>query len=310
MKKRISILAVLLLCITMAFGVAARADFGDFSGDSDYGGGSDWGSSDWGSSGWDSDYDTDYGGGYYYIDSGIDGDGGFGSVVVAVIVIAIIVMVILLRKSKNGTAGTRKVNPGAAATPQARLRAMDAYRELDPNFNPDEFESRLSNLYVQLQNCWSARDLEPLRPYLTNMLYEQSERQVGQYRKNGQTPHVERIAVLGVDLRGWYQQDSQDHVIANVRARIVEYTTDDNTGEVVRGSSTEEKFLTYEWDLCRTSGKITYTGEDARDLHCPNCGAPMSINQSAKCPYCDSVVTVEEHDWVLAAIKGISQRTD
>ena len=49
-KQRRAILAwVLCLCLLLALPLAARADAGDFAGDSDYGG-SDWGGSDsdWG----------------------------------------------------------------------------------------------------------------------------------------------------------------------------------------------------------------------------------------------------------------------
>ena len=38
----------------------------------------------------------------------------------------------------------------------------------------------------------------------------------------------------------------------------------------------------------------------------PDCG---TINRTAKCPYCDSIVTVEAHDWAVSNIKGLSQRT-
>ena len=43
---------------------------------------------------------------------------------------------------------------------------------------------------------------------------------------------------------------------------------------------------------------------------CPNCGAPVNINQTAKCEYCDSVITVENHDFVLSSIRGLAQRTN
>jgi len=44
-------------------------------------------------------------------------------------------------------------------------------------------------------------------------------------------------------------------------------------------------------------------------VNCPNCGAPVEINASAKCPYCGSVITLEEHDFALNAIRAISQQT-
>ena len=49
--------------------------------------------------------------------------------------------------------------------------------------------------------------------------------------------------------------------------------------------------------------------EEEGKWNCPNCGAPLSINHSSKCPYCDTVVTLEEHDWAICAIRGISQQT-
>ena len=100
-----------------------------------------------------------------------------------------------------------------------------------------------------------------------------------------------------------------DHMIVEMSTRIVTYTTDDSTGAVVRGDRSAEKFMTYEWDMARTSGVLTQAQAEMKTVNCPNCGAPLTINKSAKCPYCESVVTLDEHDWVLFSIKGLSQRT-
>ena len=43
---------------------------------------------------------------------------------------------------------------------------------------------------------------------------------------------------------------------------------------------------------------------------CPNCGAPLSVRESGRCEYCGTVVTLSEHDWALAAITGVSQRSE
>lgn len=67
--------------------------------------------------------------------------------------------------------------------------------------------------------------------------------------------------------------------------------------------------MTYEWELTRASGRTTGAAEEMTVVNCPNCGAPLSINATAKCPYCDSVVTVDAHDWAISAIRGIAQRT-
>ena len=88
MKKKKLICLCAALCITvMTFlSLFATADFGSYSGNSDYGG-SDYGSSDYGSS----DYDYDYGGGYYstYSDDDTDSGGSFG--IYAIVILGIII---------------------------------------------------------------------------------------------------------------------------------------------------------------------------------------------------------------------------
>ncbi len=284
--------------MALVLALPAHADFGGFSGDSDYGGG---GSSDY-SGGYDYG-DSSYDSGYYGGSSGGD-DFFIGGL--AVVVVIVLVIVFSIKNKKKGGAG---VPAGASRTPLSQLQPMAAYINLDPAFNAADVQSKLTNLYVQLQNCWTAKDIEPLRPNLTNMLYEQSERQLAEIRSKNQTPHVERIAVLGVQLNGWYQSEGQDHIIAELSTRISVFTTDDGTGAIVKGNPNEEKFMTYEWDICRTTGAKTNKAAAAQDFHCPNCGAPMSINQSAKCPYCGSVVIVSDYDWVISNIKGLMQRT-
>jgi predicted RNA-binding Zn-ribbon protein involved in translation (DUF1610 family) len=68
--------------------------------------------------------------------------------------------------------------------------------------------------------------------------------------------------------------------------------------------------MTYEYILVRSSGYVTKAqDEDTKTFNCPNCGASLDINHSAKCPYCSSVITARTHDWVISSIKGIAQET-
>ncbi len=309
MKKRFFAITAIIICVLMlTISMSALADFGGFSGDSDYGG--DWGGSsdsDWGSSG------SSSGGGFWIFDGGSDSDYRDGNLssgdVIIVIIIVAVILFYIWRKNKGQQQQQTPVVTTVQRTDDELLSSIDEYTQIDEGFNAARLQTKLGNLYVQMQNCWTARDITSLRPYLTDELYSQTERQLDSYVKGGQTPHVDNIAVLGVNLRGFYQMECMDHIIVELSSRITTYTTDDATGAVVKGSRDREKFMTYEWDLCRTSG-ITTAGEDEfKTVNCPNCGAPLSINKSAKCPYCESVITLDEHDWLLFSIKGLSQRT-
>ncbi|MBQ7541299.1 MAG: TIM44-like domain-containing protein [Clostridia bacterium] len=309
MIKRLMAVLLSLLLIFGAVHMIAHADFGDYGGDSDFGGGDfDWGGNDydWGD---DDDDDDDNDGNYFIGGSGGSGgaDSSGSSILGGVILLAIIIFIIYRNSKKKG--GSAAVMPGAQATDPSTLRAVAEYLALDPQFSEAEFREKLSNMYVQFQNAWQSKDLLPLRPYLTDAFYNKCDRQLDAYRKNKQTNRVERISVLGVDLVGWKQEADTDVMVARLRTRIVDYVTDDATGNVVRGSSTAEKFMEYEWDLVRSSGRTTDTATGTTVQSCPHCGAPIDVNHTAVCEYCGSVLTTDTFDWAVREIKGLSQRT-
>ncbi len=311
MKKLKYILpAVLCFCliftvfsaVSTANGDLVPLDFGDFGGGADYGG---------------DDYGGDYGGGY-------DGDAGdlgdladllfvfawlfdnpvFGFIALGII-FALITASVFVKKSHKKPVVTNVPRP----TQQSMLRPMADYKALDPNFSSADMEAKISNIFIRLQSAWMKKDLSDVRTCLTDEFFAQTDRQLDSYRVQKTTNVVERIAVLGVSLTGWDQNDKNDILVARVSARMADYVISDTTGEIVRGSKTADKFMEYEWTLVRTKGKITGTDDHNERIDCPYCGAPLDINRTAKCEYCGNIVSTNDYDWCLASIKGLSQRT-
>lgn len=306
MKWTAKILVFVLCILLMALPAFAGADFGDFSGDSDYGGSWDSGS-DWSSSSWDSDYSS---GSYYDDDSDVSGiDIGISLAVMAAIVVLSLIFDVSEKRKKKKQHGAQGRPQGAQRTPDSRLQPLGDLAVTDPSFDANAMQEKISNLYVQMQNCWTDKNIESLRPYFTDAFFTQMERQLNGLKSRGLTNHVDRIAVLGVNLRGFYKQGGDEHLIVELRTRIVDYTVQDSDKKLVSGDRNREKFMTYEWDMCRAEGSVTTKEGTMQSVSCPGCGAPLSINTTAKCPYCGRVVTLDEHDWALCAIKGISQTT-
>jgi endogenous inhibitor of DNA gyrase (YacG/DUF329 family) len=309
MKKRFKrsfALVVVVLCCLM-LGAYSLADAGNFSGDTDWGGGgSDWGSSssDWGSSSssWSSGSTYDDDGTYY--SSGSSGCLG-GSMTYIVIAIVVIIVINNLRKSKKSGGGT---NVYQAAKEEPGL-PIETLKEKDPNFNEQVFLEKVGNRYVQMQNAWQDKKWEPMRAFMTDSLYNQMLRQLQALVQANRTNHVERIAVLESRIVRYAVEGDNDVLIVRLSTRICDYTTDDNTGKVVSGSQTRELFMVYDWKMIRQKDMKTLDQPTMTQVSCPNCGAPLDISHSGKCPYCDTVVTLSDHDWVLSSIKGISQRS-
>lgn len=245
-----------------------------------------------------------------------DVEADYSTVLGAIIAGFIAIIVIYVKRSKRGGTSTRNyastlrpIDYGAEPARLDTLKQMSEYTANDPDFSESQLKEKVSNMYIQMQNCWQKKNLEQLRPYFTGALYAQFDRQLEPYRTRHETNIVERIAVLGVAFNGWRTVGGNDEIIATVRTRIVDYTVDDNTQQVIRGDRNKEKFMTYEWTLSRKSGVKTAPESGTRSVSCPHCGAPMNINKSAKCEYCGSIVTADSSDWLISEIKGIAQRT-
>ena len=287
----------------------AKTDFGDFSGDSDFGGGWDSGSSwDWDSgSSWDN---GDYGGG-----GGVllySGDGAvFGEIITFLFYMLLLMKIISWLNQRNQHGSPQTYTPGKPAMQTAGelQAALGDLKARDPGFSESRFLEDAANLYIRLQNAWTDRNLEPVRSRLSEEQYAAAERGVNQYLRAKQTNHVDRIAVLGTEIIGCSKDSRNDILIVRMNTRIVDYVTDDATGKLVRGDKSAEKFMTYHWTMIRSLGKQTAVSGKIKAKYCPHCGAPLDLNQSGVCSYCHSVVTSDDHDWVLAKSEGVMQRT-
>ena len=317
--------ALAALFLLFVLPLSSHADFGDFSGDTDYGSDwdSDWGSDDW-DSGWSSDDDWSWGSDYdndssYSYSSG-DSSGSFDFLYTVIGVLAglgfpvagvIWIVLTLIRMFGGGNKGGRATpaRRPAGAERTSNLRSLEEYKTLDPQFDEAQFRERMANLYLMMQEEWHKKNIESLRPYFTDAFYNQSLRQIEQKVRDKQTPCTERVAVLEVTPRGFYQSGGMDHMVVKLRSRLIAYILDDETGKVISGDQNREKFMEYEWDLCRKTGTITEAAPEVRSITCPHCAAALDINQTTVCPYCGSVVTVINEDWALNHIKGISQQT-
>ncbi len=307
-RRWLILIALLICCLTL--GAYSLADAGNFSGSSDWGGGdSSWGSSDWGSSSWDSGSSwssgSTYDSGSYYSSS--DSAGCLGGNLFTVVIIIIVVIIILryIRASKQYSSGQ---NVYTAATEEPGL-PIETLKEKDPNFNEQALLEKVGNQYIQMQNAWQEKKWDSMRAIMTDALYNQMARQLQALIDAKQTNHVDRIAVLETRINRYAVEGDNDVLVVRLSTRITDYTTDDRTGEIVSGSTTRELFMVYDWKLIRQKDKKTLAQPTVSQISCPNCGAPLDINHTGKCPYCGTVVTLSDHDWALSVIKGISQRT-
>ena len=328
---------IILLIILLLTAGSAKSDFGNFSGNSGYSrssgystrsssssssssrsssySGSSGSSGNSGSSGGYTTIPIPLGGGTVHYRNNVtndyendddDDECGLSAIVFFGIVAIFLYKIIIGRKKAKQD---RQILLDENSFPKIILEPIEEYSEIDPNFDENEIIAHLSNLYVQMQDAWTAKNIESLRPYFADVFYNQMNRQLNEYRKNNRTDHTERIAVLGVNLKGFRQAKGMDYIVAGLTARITTYVTDDLTGKVISGDKNKELFMEYEIELSRKTGIITNEAQEIQIDKCPNCGAPIDVNATAKCPYCGSIIKSQNINWAVCSMQGISQKT-
>ena len=208
--KLIPLLAVMLVSLAVPMGGHAL-DFGDFAGDSD------WGDSRDSDDDRDSDSRSDRNSKQRSKrdkktshssspSAGADADPKASAVFLLVITALSVALYGGMSKyskmRRRRRAQNRAVKQNNDRQQKATLRNIGSFTREDPSFSAEDFRKKLAWLYVEFQRAWQAKDLTPVRHYLTDAYYSQMDAQLDVYRKNNQTNPVDNIKVISTEISG------------------------------------------------------------------------------------------------------------
>ena len=250
---------------------------------------------------------------------GIDGDFDIGLLVgwlinlfiqspvlgLIVLVIIIIAYRIMKKKSKDTSYINQSVNNQANAdvTTDFTEYVANNIREIDPAFSSDKFIGFAREVFMKIQEAWTTKDWKPIRPFESENLFNQHKQQLDEYIRLGKTNVVEKIAIKHCSLHAFQQDGDKEVLTVWLNAVMRDYVIDDATKKVLESDPNRDWYMKYEMVFNRKAGvKTDPTRKGNAVTNCPNCGAPTEITSAGQCPYCGSIVTNGEHDWVLTDI--------
>ena len=306
MNKKLKKLVVIML-LTLAFISIYTYSFADVGSFARYeSGGSSWSSSDWGSSSSSWDWDS----------SSSSGDGDLGFLIGLLLgshggrftLIILVILFLIYRNKFKGHMPQRPMNApnynNAMNISADRSRQVAAQiAGVDPLFSEEKFVSFTKELFVKLQNAWTARDWEPMRLFETPELFEQHKKQIDGYIETNRINVMDRIAVNYSYLYNYRQESDKEVLEVALKSTMKDYIIDANTKELLEGSKTEDRHTIYKLTFERKKGVVTEAQEDVKTTNCPNCGAPTKITSAGKCEYCGSVIMIGDHGWVLSNLE-------
>ena len=122
-------------------------------------------------------------------------------------------------------------------------------RQMDSSFDEQKFKDQCMDTFFKVQGAWANRDMSSVRNMLTDEMYRIVQGDADDLKKKKQINRLENIAVRNVELSEVWQEEGKDFITVRFTANLLDYTTDETTGNVVSGSKTEpvkfEEFWTY-----------------------------------------------------------------
>ncbi len=182
----------------------------------------------------------------------------------------------------------------------------DEFEARDPGFVRDAFLSRVEVAFHKAQAGWCAQDLEELAPFVSDGAFERFSVQIEEQLQEGWQQTMDSVRLGRLSFLHVEAGSPFDTITVRVpfEAQIARKSLE--TQEPISGSLIKKSYFVECWTFVRRRGVKTLNGPGLMEGQCPNCGAPLSLNQSAQCGTCDCRARSGEFDWVLTEITQAS----
>lgn len=127
-------------------------------------------------------------------------------------------------------------------------------QRMDPHFDQAYFLEVASDVFFQIQAGWMRRDLDSYRHLLGSQLAGEYEEHFAEMKENGHINKLESIAIRKVELSDCGSDGTEDFVTVLFTANLLDYTVDENTGDLIEGSMTTPVKFAEEWSWARPTG--------------------------------------------------------
>lgn len=188
-----------------------------------------------------------------------------------------------------------------ASTATELAAGIDEIKAHDPAFDPDALITGLQASFYVVQQGWSERRPDLTRSVMADGIWNAHRMQIDGYTRSKQTNLMDGLAIQYANLVAASCDGSHDTVVIRFFAQSADYVVSDETGKVVRGHTNMEPWCE-DWIYQRSARAKTNLEGGLLQRKCPNCGAPLDVEDTGACKYCRAPIMGGDQDWVLVRI--------
>lgn len=126
--------------------------------------------------------------------------------------------------------------------------------KVDAFWDPESIKDRIRVVYFKVQEAWMARNQDIAKNCMSDRLYQDHKRQTDLMKQNGtknvlQSIHLSRARIVEVLD---FDDDSMDQFWTHIEGSMIDYTIEEKTGNLVKGSKTKTESFAELWKFIRT----------------------------------------------------------
>lgn len=183
----------------------------------------------------------------------------------------------------------------------------DQLRAIDPTFDERQFLGRVRSAFRKAQAGWCAHDLEALRPFVSDGVFERFSLQIEEQKLDGWRQGMDQLRVQPACLVHFDSGAHFETVSVRIDFAAEIHRIDRVSAKQISGSVLPRTSFSECWSFVRRRGTRSVSKQGLMEGFCPNCGAPLAMNQSARCGQCECLVRSGQFDWVLSEITQMSE---
>lgn len=214
------------------------------------------------------------------------GTSGFEAFFGLVIFIVIVLIIIYSSRNKGNTAPT-------VAKLQSNKFAIDKLKKLIPDFDENKFLQDGYKIFLDVEDAWMNFNLEKVHNVITDEMFNMYESQLSSMEIKGEQNIMNGFVLKDSAISNCIEQNGNVEVTAKYIIEFYDYIIEKESGKVLRGSKSRKLRMYYDFTFIMKN-----TGEKIDK--CPNCGAPVDVNASGVCSYCNSKIVGDNTSWVMS----------
>jgi len=187
------------------------------------------------------------------------------------------------------------------------LYGLQLVKYADPNFDIVRFDEAARRVFYAMQTAWCERNPGLTRQITADALWQVTKQQIDSYVQRGAFNRLDGLAVQYTFIQHITIDDKQ-HIVVRFFVDSADYDVD-STGKVIKGKTNVASW-SEDWVFTREAAAKTVVTGGIADAKCPNCGAPLAVDNLGRCDYCHAAIMGGQHDWVLFRIDQLSSLED